>query len=49
MKDYRHVLLAADVTQLAEELVARAADLARRYSAQLTCLYVLAHFPEEIP
>lgn len=49
MNDYQHILLAVDVSQPAEEAASRAATLARQYQAGLTLIYMLPHYPEEMP
>lgn len=49
MKTYRHILLAFDLRGNGREMAAHAADLARRYDALLTILYVQEHFPEDLP
>ena len=47
--NYRHVLLATDLSAAGEAAALRAADLARRFRARLTLLYVIEHFPEDFP
>lgn len=47
--NYQHILLATDLSVTTEMVALRAADLARRYRARLTLLYVIEHFPEEFP
>jgi universal stress protein A len=49
MNHYRHILLATDLTPTAETITARAVKLSQREQARLSVLYVLEHFPEDLP
>lgn len=49
MKDYQHVLLAVDVSHPAEKAASRAAELVRNYRARLTLIYMLPHYPDDMP
>lgn len=49
MNDYQHILLAVDVSQPAEEAASRAAALVRQYKAGLTLIYMLPHYPDDMP
>ena len=45
--NYRHVLLAVDVSKESEAVGARAMQIAKEYGARLTLLHVVAHVAEE--
>ena len=45
MGKYRNILCATDFSDQCKVAAERAADLARRYNAQLTLLHVVEHFP----
>ncbi len=47
MANYRHILLAVDVSKESETVGARAMQLAREYGARLTLLHVVANVSEE--
>lgn len=49
MENYRHVLVATDLSPAGAEAALRGADLAGRYGARLTLLHVIEHFPEDEP
>ncbi|MDD5330998.1 MAG: universal stress protein [Sulfuricella sp.] len=49
MENYRHVLVATDLSEACTAAALRGADLARRYGARLTLLHVIEHFPEDEP
>ena len=45
MQSYRNILCPTDFSEHCRLAAERAADLARRYGAQLTLLHVVEHFP----
>ncbi|HYW02399.1 MAG TPA: universal stress protein [Gammaproteobacteria bacterium] len=45
MNDYKHVLLALDLSPDSEPVAERAADLARRYDARLSMMHVVEYIP----
>ncbi len=45
MKDYQRVIAAVDLGELSALVVARAAEIARRYGASLTVVHVTASLP----
>jgi len=47
--NYKHVLATTDFTPISEQAAQRAAAIARSNGARLTLLYVVEHFPEDIP
>jgi universal stress protein A len=47
MQDYRNIVCPIDFSVHSRKAAERAADLARRYGAQLTLLYVVEYFPED--
>jgi universal stress protein A len=49
MTTYKHVLAPTDFTPVSNKAVQRAADIARMNDARLTILYVVEHFPADIP
>ncbi len=49
MDKYSHILLATDLSPASEAAAKRAADLAKRYQTRVSALYVVEHFPENIP
>ena len=49
MDGYQNILVAADYSEAGENAVEMADVLAGRFDASLTILYVLEHFPEDLP
>jgi len=49
MATYAHVLATTDFTSVSEQAAQRAAEIARANGARLTLLYVVEHFPADIP
>jgi len=49
MDGYRNILVAADFAKAGEDAVKVADTLADRFSASLTMLHVIEHFPEDQP
>lgn len=49
MGDYQNILLAADLSDTCAAPAKQAIHLAARFGARLTVLYVLQHFPEDMP
>lgn len=47
MSDYKKILCATDFSAHCTAAAERAADLARRYDAELTLVHVVEYFPEE--
>lgn len=47
MEGYQSILCATDFSGHSRVAADRAADMARRYGAQLTLLHVVEHFPED--
>lgn len=45
MQSYQHVLAATDLGENSERVVARAADVAKRYLARLSMIHVSAYLP----
>lgn len=45
MEAYRHILLATDFSEYAEEIAARARDLAQKYQAQLSIAHIFDSLP----
>jgi len=49
MRAYQHVLFATDLSEADTPAALRAAELARKFRAQLTLLHVIGDFPENVP
>jgi universal stress protein A len=49
MATYNHVLATTDFTPVSEKAARRAAEIALANGARLTLLYVVEHFPADIP
>ena len=49
MDVYKNILVAADFSNACENAVKMADALASRFSARLTILHILEHFPEDLP
>jgi universal stress protein A len=47
METYQNILCVTDFSVFSKVAAQRAADLARRYNAQLTLLHVIEYFPED--
>jgi len=47
MERYQNILCATDFSNHCRAAAERAADMARRYGAQLTLLHVVEYFPED--
>ena len=47
MEGYRHIVCATDFSEPSRRAAARAADMAERWGARLTLLYVVEYFPED--
>ncbi len=47
MEDYKNILCATDFSDHGRAAAERAANIARRYGAQLTLLHVVEYFPED--
>jgi len=47
MESYRNILCATDFSPCSEAALKRALNLAKSYSARLTLLHVVEHFPED--
>ena len=47
METYQNILCATDFSDYSKLAAERAADMARRYNAQLTLLHVVEYFPED--
>ncbi len=45
MQDYRHLLVALDLTPQSRQIAERAVDLARRYQARISLLHVVEYVP----
>jgi len=45
MKDYRHILLAADFSEASETVAMKAKGLAKKYGAELSIVHVLDNIP----
>jgi universal stress protein A len=49
MRDYRHVMVATDFSEVSQAAAVRGAHLARACGAQLTLVHVVEYFPEDMP
>ena len=49
MRQYRHILVAIDFSEISEAAAEQAFDLAGHYRAELTVLHIIEHFPEHLP
>ena len=49
MNKYKHILVATDFSDIAEQASKQASGLAKLLGAKLTLLHVVEHFPEDIP
>jgi universal stress protein A len=47
MRDYKKILVAVDITEGSETIVARGRDIAQRYGADLILLHVVEYVPVE--
>lgn len=49
MSSYQHLLFATDLSKKDEEGAMRAAEIARKFRAQLTLLHIVPEYPENVP